>query len=368
MDMAQLKPKFIDSPGLATGFGSFAFHPDFLQNGLLYTSHTESPSSATPDFGYADSIKATVQWVISEWKTDQPASLTFKGKSRELFRINMVSGIHGVQELTFNPNSKKGDEDYGLLHIGIGDGGCVELGFPFLVQNIEKPWGSILRIDPSGKNSRNGKYGIPSSNPFVNHQNKQAATEIYAYGFRNPHRITWTQSGLMLASNIGQANIESVNLVQPGHNYGWPIREGTFMLNPYGDLKKAYPLPADDERFGITYPAAQYDHDEGLAISGGFEYTGNTIPALRGKYLFADMNNGRLYYINIADIKPGKIARIYEWKITFNGKPITTAELHGSKRVDLRFGKDPRGDIYIFSKQDGKVYRLATANTVISSL
>ena len=101
MDMAKLKPKFINEPGLATGFGSFAFHPDFAKNGLLYTTHTEAPGSGKADFGYADSIKVTVQWVLTEWKTKNPGAATFSGTSRELFRVNMVTGIHGVQEINF---------------------------------------------------------------------------------------------------------------------------------------------------------------------------------------------------------------------------------------------------------------------------
>ena len=358
MDMAKLKPGFIDKPGLATGFGSFAFHPDFVKNGFIYTSHTEAPASGKADFSYADSIPATVQWVISEWKAEDPAIFPFKGKSRELFRINMVTGMHGVQELTFNPNSKPGDDDYGLLYIGVGDGACVEAGYPFLVQDIKKTWGSILRIDPFGRNSTNGKYGVPATNPFVKNNDRHGLGEVYAYGFRNPHRITWSRSGLMLASNVGQAHIESVNLIQPGNNYGWPIREGTFMVNPYGDITKVYPLPANDADFDITYPAAQYDHDEGLAITGGFEYTGQDAPTLKGKYLFGDMNNGRLFFVNLSDIKPGHIAEIREWYISIDGKLTTTAELCGSKRVDLRFGKDHAGNLYFFSKQDGRIYRL----------
>lgn len=366
MNMAQLKPKFIDKPGLATGFGSFAFHPEFLSNGLLYTGHTEPPGTRKADFSYADSIPVTLQWVISEWKTDQPEAFPFKGKSRELFRIDMVTGMHGVQELTFNPNAKPGDEDYGLLYIGIGDGACVQSGFPFLVQSIKQPWGSIFRIDPRGNNSRNKQYGIPSSNPFANRGSEQVVGEIYAYGFRNPHRITWTLSNQMLASNVGQAKIESINLIEAGHNYGWAVREGTFLMDPHGDINKVYPLPENDAEADITYPAAQYDHDEGLAVTGGFEYTGSRVPELKGKYLFGDMNNGRLYYLDLAEVKPGALATIKEWKITLNGQPVTTADLCGSKRVDLRFGKDHNGEIYFFSKQDGKVYRLTRGGTQIS--
>ena len=129
----------------------------------------------------------------------------------------------------------------------------------------------------------------------------------------------------MLACNIGQGNIESVNLIMPGHDYGWPIREGTFVSSDVnGNLGKVYPLPANDSIYKITYPVAQYDHDEGLAISGGFEYWGKAIPQLKGKYLFGDIPSGRLFYIEMADIKQGKQAPIKEWKILINGSPANT--------------------------------------------
>lgn len=355
LDMAQEMPKFINQPGLATGFGSFAFHPDFKNNGLLYTTHTESPLAAKADFAYNDSVKVTLQWVISEWKTNEPLSVPFNGKPRELFRVNMVSPIHGVQEITFNPLSKKGDDDYGLLYIGIGDGGSVEKGYPSLAHNPKSIWGTIARIDPAGRNSANGRYGIPASNPFSNTDN---LGEIYAYGFRNPHRITWTKSGKMLATNIGQKNIESLNLILPGHDYGWPIREGTFLLFPEGDINKVYALPVDDQKFNISYPVAQFDHDEGSAISGGFEYWGNDLPEFKGKYLFGEIVKGRLFYVNVADLKLGKQAVIKEWQVAYKGKKTTLEALTHDKRIDLRLGRDHDGELYIFTKPDGKVYKL----------
>lgn len=358
MDMAKLKPHFIHQPGLATGFGSFAFHPQFASNGLIYTTHTEPAGSGKADFSYADSIKVALQWVLTEWKADNPATASFLGTGRELFRVNMVSGIHGVQEITFNPLAKPGHEDYGLLYIGVGEGGNVENGYPFLTHSSEKVWGTILRINPAGRNSANGQYGIPPYNPFVKSKNIKALKEIYAYGFRNPHRITWSKSGQMLVCNIGHGNIESVNLVKKGHDYGWPVREGSFVLDPYGELNKVYPLPANDSSYHITYPIAQYDHDEGKAISGGFEYWGTAMPQLKGKYLFGDIPTGRLFYIDIADIKQGRQATIKEWKISINGLQKTLAELCGSERVDLHFGRDAKGELYILTKPDGKVYKL----------
>jgi len=361
LNIPKLKPKFINEPGLATGLGSFAFHPDFDRNGLLYTTHTEPPGSAKADFTYADSIKVTVQWVLTEWKIN-PGGMPTEPQSRELLRINMVTGIHGVQEITFNPAAKRGDKDYGLLYVGVGDGGCVENGYEFLAHSTQKVWGSILRIDPAGKNSRNGQYGIPADNPFANSQQSETVKEIYAYGFRNPHRITWTKSGKMLACNIGQANSEALYLIMPGHDYGWPLREGTFAtLEMHDNLGKVGPLPPNDSINKITYPVAQYDHDEGLAISGGFEYVGNAIPELKGKYLFGDIPSGKLFFVNIDDLQQGKQAPIKEWQVKVDGRIRTLKDMCGNDRVDLHFGRDAENELYILTKPDGKVYKLVSA-------
>ncbi|MEP6844574.1 MAG: PQQ-dependent sugar dehydrogenase [Panacibacter sp.] len=362
MDIAKLKPRFINQPGLATGFGSFAFHPDFAKNGLLYTTHTEAPGSGKADFSYPDSIKVTVQWVLTEWKLNNAAAADFSGTSRELLRINMVSGIHGVQEISFNPLSKPGDKDFGLLYIGVGDGGSVEEGYPFIAHSKEKIWGTIIRIDPLGNNSTNGKYGIPENNPFAQRNGSNELGEIYAYGFRNPHRITWTKSGEMLACNIGQANIESINLIEPGNDYGWPLREGNFVTADINEnLGNVYPLPANDSIYKITYPVAEYDHDEGKAISGGYEYWGTAVPQLKGKFLFGDIPAGRLFYIDMADVKQGRLATIKEWKVTVNGLAKTLKELCGSDRVDLHFGRDAKGELYILTKADGRMYKMESA-------
>ena len=361
MDMALLEPAFIDHPGLATGFGSFAFHPQFSTNGLLYTTHSEPGGSAIADFGYADSIKVTLQWILTEWKVNDPKAETFSGKGRELFRVNTVVVNHGMQEITFNPYATPGEEDYGLLYIGMGDGGSVENGYSFLAHNPGKIWGTVLRINPTGSNSTNGKYGIPPQNPFAKNKNTKKLGEIYAYGFRNPHRISWTKSKQMLACNIGNGNIESVNLIQKGHDYGWPIREGNFLLDPFGNLNSVFALPVNDSSYHITYPVAEYDHDEGNAISGGFEYTGKALPKLKGKYLFGDIPHGRLFYFDIKEIKQGRQATVKEWRVSINGIQKSLADICGSKRVDLHFGKDASGELYILTKADGKMYQL-TAN------
>ncbi|MBG9378614.1 PQQ-dependent sugar dehydrogenase [Panacibacter sp. DH6] len=357
MNMKQLKPGFIAEPGLGSGFGSIAFHPAFMRNGLFYTTHTEKTGSAIADFGYADSIKVSLQWVLTEWKANDVNDRTFKGTSRELLRINMVSVIHGMQEIAFNPFAKKGDEDYGLLYGGIGDGGCTENGF-LLAHNKANLWGTVIRIDPSGSNSRNRRYGIPATNPFVH--TPGAAPEIFAMGFRNPHRITWLAGGAMLVSNVGQANIESVNMVTAGSDFGWPLREGNFVIHDTGNINKVYALPADDSAMHITYPVIEYDHDEGKAISGGYAYKG-PIAALKNKFLFGDIPTGRLFFTNIFNIKQGSIAPLQEWSVAIDGKTASLQTLCGNDRVDLHFGTDANNDLYIMTKADGKIYRIVSA-------
>ena len=351
LPLKELRPDFIDRPGMGTGFGSFAFHPEFTENGLLYTTHTETAGSKLADFTLPDSVKVKFQWVVTEWKLKQPDALKFSGSQKELMRFDFIASSHGLQEITFNSNAQKGDSDFGMLYIGLGDGGSVQVGYPEIADHHGSDiWGSILRIDPLGNNSVKKNYGIPDDNPFVG--STVIKNEIWAYGFRNPNRITWDNSGRMLASDIGQANIEELNIIEAGKFYGWPIREGTFMFNPYGDLNKIYPLPKNDTNISITYPMIQYDHDEGSAISGGFVSHGKLF---KGNYIFGDIPTGRLF---ISDLTSSKTSEIEELNIAFDDKETTFHELLGSVRVDLKFGKNCRDEIYVFTKTDGRIYRL----------
>lgn len=359
-DIAKEKPNFLHEGGLATGFGSFAFHPDFQRNGLMYTTHCERPGSGKADFAYPDSVEVALQWVLTEWHTDHPEAAEFSGTSRELLRINYVSVIHGVQEIMFNPSAKKGSPDYGLLFIGVGDGGSVENDYPQIVHKKDKIWGTVIRIDPAGKNSANGRYGIPASNPFA--KDPKALGEIYAMGFRNPHRITWTASGKMLVANIGQKMIEALYQVEAGKDYGWPEREGRFLLHPDIAIDKVFPLTANDSADHYSYPVAEFDHDEGVAISGGQEYTGTTLPQLKGKYFFGDIPSGRLFYVDVATFDPRHDATIKEWSIQLDGKPTTFKEICGKDaRIDLHFGRDAHGEMYVMTKYDGKLYKMVPA-------
>lgn len=358
MDLRQERPGFIAAPGFGTGFGSFAFHPDFYKNGLLYTTHTEKARAAPADFAYADSVRVSLQWVLTEWAVAQPTGSRFAGPGREVLRINMVGNSHGVQQIGFNPLAQPGGPDHGLLYVGVGDGGATESGHYRVCSDKTRAWGAVLRIDPRGTNGRNGRYGIPPSNPYAADPDPATCREIFCRGFRNPNRFAWTPDGRLLVTDIGQTNAEEINLAVAGADYGWPEREGTFRLTHRGDMGVVSPLPPDDARFGYAYPVAQYDHDEGKAIAGGFAYDGTALPALRGKYVFGDIVNGRLFCVETSALKPGVPAPIQELELELGERLTTFQEISGGKKPDLRLGLGANHDVYLFTKTDGKLYKV----------
>jgi hypothetical protein len=133
------------------------------------------------------------------------------------------------------------------------------------------------------------------------------------------------------------------------------------MIDPSQNMHNIYPLPADDAKNNFNYPIAQYDHDEGNAIAGGYEYNGKKLNALKGKFLFGDIVKGRLFYIETKDIQAGKLAPIQELQIQFNGEITTLAKLCNSDKVDERIQEDQNGELLITTKPDGKIYRVVGA-------
>ncbi|WP_342085713.1 PQQ-dependent sugar dehydrogenase [Dyadobacter sp. OTU695] len=358
VDLRNQVDNFVNEPGLGTGLGSFAFHPDYTRNGLMYITHTESFKGKPADYAYHDSIKVAMQWVVSEWKIDDVESPVFKGTRRELLRINVPNVVHGTQDIGFNPEAVRGDKDYGLLYIGTGDGGSTISKYPELCHSLHSLLGTIIRIDPLGNNSRNGHYGIPADNPFVDSKDG-IYKEIYAYGFRNPHRLSW-YNGRLFSAEVGESNFEEVNVIIKGGDYGWNVREGTFGISSK-DLKNVYPVPETGPG-KFEKPYLQYDHIEGNAISGGYVYQG-AIAALKDKYIFGDIVNGRLFYANIDSELSDR--SIYELLIMREGKESNLVEMSGSKRVDLRVEYDRFAkELYIMTKSDGKIRRVAKAYTL----
>jgi hypothetical protein len=377
---ATFQPEFFSGRGLGQGFGYVTFHPDFARNGRFYTIHTEEAAVTAEQPDYR---QATVLYhgVITEWTATDPAADTFAGTHREVLRIGFGGQIHGIQEINFNPTAERGDRDYGMLYLAVGDGGLgVRNTDP---QDLALPHGKLLRIDPAGTNAPNGRYGIPPDNPFVGRAG--ALGEIYAYGFRDPHRFSWDRAtGRMYLGHIGEHAVEAIYEVRAGDNFGWSEREGRYVFDraPANPCDRLYPLPEGDT--GYQYPVAEYDHnpaadwnctsDVGVAVAGGFVYRGSDVPALRGKYVFGDLVNGWVFYTEADEMrrggKPATIHRLHLY--TAAGQAVGMPELSGPgapgdpNRVDLRFGTDARGELYLLAKANGKIWQVTGTKTFAS--
>jgi glucose/arabinose dehydrogenase len=360
---AAVGANFFSGKGMGSGFGFVTFDPNFATNGRFYTTHSEAfgaLNSASPDWTEQGAV---VHSVLTEWTATNPSAATFSGTHRTLLRIGFASFLHAIQQIDFNPTATPGSPDFGKLYVAVGDGG---IGFQTTIpQNRTVPHGKILRIDPRGTNSANGHYGIPADNPFVG----QAGTmgEFFAMGMRDPHRFSWDPAtGRMFLGHIGEHDIEGIYDLHAGDNLGWSEREGAFVFDRQHrcDL---FPLPADDARFGYTYPVAAFDHnaaqlpcgqDAGHAVVGGFVYRGSAVPALRGKYIFGDLVDGRIFYTNVDQMVRGAgLAPLFQLKI-FNstGTQTSMRTLAGDSRVDLRLGLDRAGELYVLSKANGRIW------------
>ncbi len=358
VDFNDVFPNFQDETRLGTGFHSFAFHPNFENNGKFYTAHTENAGSGAADFTMPIDVSINIQSVITEWTASNPAANVFSGTRREIMRIEYNEQVHNVQEIAFNHFVSSSDPDYGMLYICSGDGEAVNQGYPEIAHRLDTVYGTLLRIDPMGSNSTNGQYGIPADNPYVADGDPNTLGEIYAWGFRNPHRIIWDSANpdRLFLFDIGERNIEEINLIVKGGDYGYSQREGTFLMNTAVDSDVVFPLPANDGDFNYVYPVAQYDHDEGRAIAGGQIYRGELWPELDGKMLFGDIANGRVFYVDADSLQLGSQAPIQELRL-FKTVERSLLQIMGNSRADLRFGIGEDGQLYLTTKRDGYIRR-----------
>ena len=347
------------------GFSQIAFHPQFDQPGTpgygrLYASFSTSNTAPAPTFTTGQG--RSHDEVVYELRTNNPAATTFQSDftPRQVLRLAQPATNHNGGGLGFNPNAVPGTSDYGALYYSSGDGGGG--GDPFgQGQNAATPFASILRINPLGTNGTGGGYGIVADNAFAADNNAGTLAESYAYGFRNPQRFSWDSGGTgrLLAGDVGQGVVEEIDDVQNGKNYGWNQREGSFVYINGGTV--AYPNNPDDAAF--TRPIAEYDHGEGAAVSGGFVYRGDAIPALTDKYVFGDLNNGRVFYIDADQGVGGGQSAIRELRLTEDGGVPSRTLLQlinetpgvNANRADLRLGQDGLGNLYLLNKQDGIV-------------
>jgi glucose/arabinose dehydrogenase len=371
------KSVFADLSGLLVPLGAFgpgtfdergllgvAFHPDYMTNGLLYT-YTSEPVSGAADFSTVPTPdEANHQSVIREWQVPSPgdpASVVDPASARELLRIDQPQFNHNGGALNSGPD--------GMLYIALGDGGGRDdegfgHGMSGNSQNVTNPLGSILRVDPLGSNSANGQYGVPADNPFVGIPG--VVEETFAYGFRNPFRFSFDmERGDLYAGDVGQDDLEEVDVVVAGGNYGWNLKEGSFCFDPNGAGPgfAFFAEPCPFEPPGLIDPVAEYntsdsllENEDGRAVIGGFVYRGSAIPGLVGRYIFGTFsqftesginNAGRLFYLNKKNIVGQtfiKTSKIFEFT------------LYGQDALDLSllgFGQDAHGELYVLGNEVG---------------
>ncbi len=279
------------------GLLGLAFHPNFSSNGRLYI-YISKENSSTPDFTtlvgseVADHQSVVEELVVAEpISTKGPATIIAK---REILRIDQPQFNHNGGDLLF-------DNEH-MLFISLGDGGGADdqgigHGMDGNGGDPSNPYGAILRIDPLGNSAVSGKYGIPNNNPFINDSSK--LDEIYAYGFRNPWKLSIDKNDDLWVADVGQNNVEEINLVIKGGHYGWNHKEGRFFFDDNGGFDGIIgtQVPNDLPNDTLIDPVLEYDHDEGISVIGGHIYRGSEIPGLTASYVFADFQK-RLFFGN----------------------------------------------------------------------
>ena len=289
------------------GFLGMAVHPQFKENGKLYVYYTakrQEHLSVVSEFTIAKDGKAT---------------------EREILTIPQPYWNHNGGTLCF-------DKD-GMLLIALGDGGAGNDPHSN-GQNLGTWLGKILRIDVD-HHGEGKAYAVPKDNPFVGKEG--ALPEIYSLGWRNPWRIAVDRkTGDLWGADVGQNLYEEINIITKGGNYGWSRRES---MHPFG-TQATGPNP------DMIEPIWEYDHMVGKSITGGTVYRGAAVPALAGKYVYADFVTGKLWALTY-DAAAKKVTA--NESISSNGLPI------------MSFGEDEPGEVYcLVVAADGHgIYRFA---------
>lgn len=297
------------------GFLGLAFHPRFEENGFFYVHYSVKESEERRG-GPHDSR-------ISRFHVD-PEGRAEAGSETILLEVHQPYWNHNGGCLAFGPD--------GYLYIGIGDGGSQ--GDPHgNGQRLDTLLGKVLRIDVD-RAERGRPYGIPPDNPFVGRG--KARPEIWCYGMRNPWRFAFDRkTGALWCGDVGWSDLEEIDVLRKGGNYGWVYMEGTRRTGEGGKT-----VPSD-----LIPPVWEYDHSDGRAsITGGCVYRGKGAPSLEGAYVYADYASGDV------------------WALWFDGKKVTrNAEIAYGTEIDhalyvSSFGEDAEGEVYLLAF-DGYVYR-----------
>ena len=375
------------------GFLGLAFHPGFNTPAnpgfhTLYTYNSEViPTGTLPTYPAPNGATNNYRNVVNEWKISSTnANVVDPASRRELLSFGKNAANHNGGTIAFGPD--------GYLYLGLGDGGNAnDVGPSHIVpggnaQNLSTPLGKMLRFDPLNPAlnpasqdpvSTNGQYRIPRTNPF---QGAGQAPEIFAYGLRNPYRFCFDPvTGSLIQADVGQNNIEEIDRIVLGGNYGWPIKEGDFLFNqtnapagaagtigaPPGNRSVALPAGLIDPISG-PLGTLEYDHNNGISITGGFVYRGTAMPELYGKYIFGDLAlvaspvrvNGRLFY---ADVQTGQMNVFY--------LPQFGSEILPNGLTVHGFGQDANGELYALvtntsaNGTGGMVYKLVSVRLAV---
>ncbi len=290
------------------GLLSVAFHPAFRTNGYFFVAYTDKVGDV----------------VIARYHAAPDAETADAGSAMTLLRIDQPTVNHNGGQLAFGPD--------GYLYAGTGDGdGAGDKRDN--AQNRGSLLGKLLRLDVDHA----APYAIPPDNPFVGVP--RARPEIWATGLRNPWRFSFDRAtGDLFIADVGENAREEVDF-QPagsrgGQNYGWNIMEGSRCSRPAMGCN----------RNGLVLPIAEYGHDQGCSITGGFRYRGRDVPAFGNAYFFADYCSGQVWALT-RDIAGA-------W---------TKTKLLDTELQITSFGEDERGELYLVDFLTGVLYRLGAA-------
>ena len=291
------------STGNEQGLLGLAFHPKFAENRRFYINYTAKDASTH-----------IVEYKVSASNPD----VADDKPHREIIRIEQPYSNHNGGNLVFGPDGK--------LYTGMGDGGAAN--------------------DPEG-NGQNPTALLGKLLRF--NVDDDAKPEIVHMGLRNPWRFSFDRkSGDLIIGDVGQNLWEIVHGVRGGdtrkHNFGWNIVEGTHCFNAdTGGGKKSC------DKTGFTPPLAEYSHEEGCSITGGYVYRGKALPALDGRYFYADYCTGLLRSFTWTN---GYVREHWDWKKAIDREGVITQV--------SSFGVDHDGELYIV-ELTGSIYKLVPA-------
>lgn len=315
--LVSIKNQFMD-----VGLLGFAFHPNYKNNGRFFV-HYSSPSTKK---GFNNKS------VLAEFRVSAGNPDKADTNHITILEVEQPEENHNGGNIVFDKQ--------GYLYMGFGDGGGQGDAHGNIGngQNLNQLLGKIIRIDINHKKP----YEIPADNPFFG---KPGRDEIWSYGMRMPWRISFDRkTGELFCGDVGQNNYEEVDIIDKGKNYGWRAMEG-FHIYDTALYKKGGKF---------ILPVIEYQHPEGVSITGGYVYRGKQYPAMEGKYIFGD------WAFKVFYMEKNEQGKWIKKDCHFDGKDNNTF----SFRINS-FGVDESGEIYMVTQNEigaidpsGVVYKI----------